>query len=258
MLSVCVMIIKDVCAMNKNVIVTGASRGIGAAIAKKLACSGYSVIINYNRSEKKAIDLVNEIVASGHEACAIKADVTDRQAVLQMVDQAHERFGPIHALVNNAGIAKWGLFMDTTLDQWQRLFDVNVTGMFHMCQAVLPDMVRDHCGSIVNMSSVCAEGSSCEVAYSATKGAVVSFTKALAKEFGPSGIRVNCIAPGFIGDTDMNAQYTAEEVSDIRQNTSLEEIGEVKDIAHAAEFLLSNKSKFITGTVLKVDGGLVL
>ena len=244
--------------MNKNVIVTGASRGIGAAIARVLACSGYNVIINYNRSGEKATDLANEIIASGYTAYAVKADVTDREEVLRMVDQAHEKFGLIHALVNNVGIAKWGLFLDTTEDQWQKLFDVNVTSMFHMCQAVLPDMVRDHCGAIVNMSSICAQGSSCEVAYSATKGAVISFTKALAKEYGPSGIRVNCIAPGFIGDTDMNSQYTADEVSDIRQSTLLQKIGKSCDIAHATDFLLSNRAKFITGTVLKVDGGFVL
>lgn len=244
--------------MNKNVIVTGASRGIGAAIAKTLACSGYNVIINYNKSVKEATDLANEIVASGYAAYAVKADVTNRQEVFQMIDQAREKLGPIHALVNNAGIAKWGLFMDTTLEQWQRLFDVNITGMFHICQAVLPDMLRDHCGSIVNMSSVCAEGSSCEVAYSATKGAVISFTKALAKECGPSGIRVNCIAPGFIGDTDMNARYTAEEISAIQKSTSLEMIGTSQDVAHAVEFLLSSKARFITGTVMKVDGGIVL
>ena len=244
--------------MNKNVIVTGASRGIGAAIARVLACSGYNVIINYNRSEKEANELVDEIAALGYTAYAVKADVSNRQEVFHMVDQAHEVFGAIHALVNNAGIAKWGLFMDTTEEQWRELFDVNVTGMFHMCQAVLPDMVRDHCGAIVNISSVCAQGSSCEVAYSATKGAVISFTKALAKEYGTSGIRVNCIAPGFIGDTDMNSQYTADEVDDIKRSTSLEKIGESEDIAHATEFLLSSRAKFITGTVLKVDGGFVL
>ncbi len=188
--------------MKQTVLITGASRGIGAAAARLFAAQGYRVAICCHTQMEKA----EELAASLPDAAAFTADVAKETDVVRMVDAVHSRFGEIHVLVNNAGIAMQKMFTDTTAADWNRIFDVNVTGIFYACRAVLPEMIRRKSGRIVNVSSMWGvTGASCEVAYSASKAAVIGLTKALAKEVGLSGITVNCVAPGVI-DTEMNAK----------------------------------------------------
>ena len=236
--------------MEKVALVTGASRGIGAATALALAASGWTVHVNYLKSREKA-----EAVAEKTGGLAIQADVADAEAVRAM----REKTGPVRLLVNNAGIAlRSGLLTDVADDPWHRLLDVNVTGMFHCCRAYVPDMVRAHTGQIVNLASILGvQGGSCEVPYSATKGAVIAFTKALAKELGPSGIRVNAIAPGMI-DTDMTAAITGEDRKALAEATAMCRIGTPEDVAGVIALLAEPGADFLTGQILGVDGGLVI
>lgn len=240
--------------MAKTALVTGASRGIGAAIARRLAEDGCNVILNYNRSEKEA----QALAAALDNAVAIQADITDSRAVNALVEETLRRFGQIDILVNNAGIAQQKLFTDTTEAEWDRMFDVNCKGVYRLCHAVLPDMIRRHSGCIVNLSSIWGiTGGSCEVAYSAAKAAVIGLTKGLAKEVGPSGIRVNCVAPGVI-QTDMTASLSAETMDALREETPLCALGTPADIAEAVAFLASDRAGFITGQVLSPNGGFVI
>lgn len=241
--------------MNKTVLITGASRGIGREIAKTLGEEGYRIVVNYYRSKEAALSLVSELEAAGVEALPICADVTDKQAVVDMVCAANERFGKIDALVNNAGIAEQCLFTDISDEQWQNMMKTHVDGAFYCCKAVLPYMIREHCGKIVNISSMWGiTGASCEVHYSTAKAALIGMTKALAKEVGPSGIQVNCVAPGVIA-TDMLSEFSNEDLEVLKAETPLCRIGTPKDVANAVSFLLSDKADFITGQVLSVDGG---
>lgn len=241
----------------KNVIVTGASRGIGACCAKVLARSGYNVVVVFNKSEEAAREVVASIRSEGHLAVMCKADVSNLDSVQKMIKFVHSELGHVNAVVNNAGIAKWGLMTDLREEEWDELFAVNVKGMFNVCKLAAKDMIRDHNGCIVNISSICGlYGMSCEVAYSATKGAVIGFTKALSKELGPSNIRVNCVAPGLI-DTSMNSRLTKKEIQNFCEDTSLGIVGKPEDIAYAVEFLLSDKARFVTGQILSPDGGLL-
>ncbi len=246
--------------MNKKqqtVLITGASRGIGKATAQLFASRGYQVAINYNQSDREARQLVEKLNRLC-PAIAVKADVSDGTQVDAMMKKIHSQLGSIDVLVNNAGIARQGLFTDFTLEQWQRIFDVNVTGMFHCCQAVLPDMIHQKAGRIINLSSIWGiTGASCEVPYSATKAAVIGMTKALAKELGPSGIQVNCVAPGVI-DTDMNGMLDDETIQCLKEETPLGTIGSPEDIAQTILFLASDNAKFITGQVISPNGGFVI
>ncbi len=240
-----------------TVLITGASRGIGKATAQLFASKGYRVAVNYHQSAQEAHQLVKEL-SRLCPTLAIKADVSDRSQVDAMVKEVHNQWGPIDVLINNAGIAKQALFTDFTLEQWQRMFDVNVTGMFHCCQAVLPDMIHQKAGKIINLSSVWGiTGASCEVPYSATKAAVIGMTKALAKELGPSGIQVNCVAPGVI-DTDMNGMLDDNTIQCLKEETPLGTIGTPEDIAQTIFFLASDNAKFITGQVISPNGGFVI
>ena len=236
--------------MEKNALVTGGSRGIGAATALALAARGWTVHVNYLKSREKA-----EAVAAKTGGLAVQADVADAEQVRSM----REKTGPVRLLVNNAGIAlRSGLLTDVTDDQWSRLLDVNVTGMFHCCRAYIPDMVRSHEGQIVNLASILGtQGGSCEAPYSATKGAVIALTKALAKELGPSGIRVNAIAPGMI-DTDMTAAITGADRDALAEDTAMCRIGTPEDVAGVIALLAEPSAGFLTGQVLGVDGGLVI
>lgn len=234
--------------MKKIALVTGASRGIGKAAALALARDGWTVHVNYIQSRAAA-----EAVAAQTGGMAICADVSDGQAVEAMF----EKIEPVDLLVNNAGVAVYGLLTDLDPAVWQRLFDVNVTGMYNCCRCAIPPMVHEKAGHIINLASILGtNGASCEVAYSATKGAVVAFTKALAKELGPSGIRVNCVAPGVI-DTDMVQVLGPEVLHDLAEQTPLGRLGTPQDIANAVAFLASEKASFITGQVLTVDGAFV-
>lgn len=238
----------------KTVLVTGGSRGIGKAIVEKFAENGYQVILNYNKSLESAQKIEKE-----HKNIKIfKADVTNRKEVQAMIEYTNNTFGNIDVLINNAGIGCTGLLQEMAFEEWQKIFDVNVNGTFHCTQIVLPQMIKNHSGKIINISSIWGlVGSSCEVAYSASKAAIVGFTKALAKEVGPSGITVNAIAPGIIM-TDMVSQYTMEEFDSIRAQIPLGEIGSTRDIANSAFFLASDESNYITGQVLSPNGGWVV
>ncbi len=239
--------------MDNIALITGASRGIGAACAERLAADGWLVIVNYHISERKARELAEKTGGA-----AICADVAEPSQVSAMFDEIEDRYGTVRLLVNNAGISHFGLFTDMTYEQWRRVFAVNTDGVFNCSSRALRGMIRKHRGSIINISSmwgVC--GASCEAAYSASKAAVIGLTKALAKEVGPSGIRVNCIAPGVI-DTDMNASLGDSTMEQLREETPLGVIGTPEDIAEAVAFLASDKAGFITGQIIGVNGGILI
>lgn len=245
--------------MEKTALITGASRGIGRETAIKFWREGFRVAINYQKSEKAAQELADELnrLRSG-SALAVGADVSQKDQVLSMVTRVEEALGPIEVLVNNAGIAQQKLFTDLTEEDWDRMFSVDVKGVFLCTQAVLPGMIRRQRGKIINISSMWGQvGASCEVHYSAAKGAVIAFTKALAQEVGPSHIQVNCVAPGVIA-TEMNGALPPEALDALREETPLGMIGQPSDIAEAVWFLASPQADFITGQVLAPNGGLVL
>lgn len=244
--------------MSGTVIVTGASRGIGKACALAFGKSGANVIINYTRSKEKAEELCDEISKLGGRALPFCADVADRKAVNEMMAFAHSNLGSISTLVNNAGIAEQIMFCDITEEKWDRMFNVDVKGVYNCIQAALPDMIHNKSGRIINISSMWGiTGASCEVHYSAAKAAVIGMTKALAKELGPSGITVNAIAPGVIS-TEMNGNISEEIMSELKEETPIGRIGTPEDIAETALFLASPKASFITGEVISVNGGFVI
>ena len=241
--------------MAKTVIVTGGSRGIGAATCIRFAELGYNVILNYNNSREAAVMLAESQRQLGRAVYPCRADVSDRAAVEKMVDNVLREFGKIDVLVNNAGIANQELFTKVSMDDWNKMIAVNLTGVFNCTQAVLPSMIKNHSGSIINVSSVWGEtGASCEVPYSTVKAGIIGMTKALAKEVGPSGIRVNCVAPGVIS-TKMNSHLSLEDMNSLIDETPLCRIGEADEVATSITFLASEDSSFITGHVLSVNGG---
>lgn len=244
--------------MNKTVLITGASRGIGKATAEAFAKDGYRVIINYFQSKKKAEQLCEELKGMGCDCLAVQADVSKEAEVSDMMGNIRNFSSHIDVLVNNAGVDLQKMLIDTTENEWNRLFDINVKGMFNCCRTVLPEMVKRKYGKIVNISSILGvNGASCEVAYSATKAAVIGFTKALSKEVGPCGINVNCVAPGVVM-TDMMRKLGKEALQSLKEITSLGVIGTPEDIAGSVLFLASDKSKFTTGQILSPNGGLVI
>lgn len=233
----------------KTALVTGSSRGIGRAIAIALHEAGYRVIINYIKSCELAESLAHEL-----GTIAICADVSDPAQVADMF----AKIGRVDVLVNNAGICHYGLLSDCTHEQWSRILGVNLGGVYNCTHAVLPQMVERKCGSIVNLGSIAGEtGLSYEVAYSASKGAISALTKALAKEMGPSGIRVNAIAPGFI-DTEMTANCVDDDRNFVLERTALCRSGSPAEVASLAVFLAGEEASFITGQVISCDGALVL
>lgn len=236
--------------MTKTIFVTGGSRGIGEAIVRE-AAGKMNVAFTYFNSEERALLLQYELRDMG--VIAVKCDVRDRLSVAQAVNAVKERFGRVDILVNNAGIACDGLLIDLSDEQWKDCFDVNVNGTYNVTKAVLPDMLSDMRGSIVNMSSVWGVvGASNEVAYSAAKAAIIGFTKALAKEVAPMGVRVNAIAPGAI-DTDMMRAYNKDEIETLcRENIPLGRLGGADEIAKAV--LFAAESSYMSGAVLSVDG----
>ena len=240
--------------MEKVALVTGSSRGIGRAVAAKLAREGYAVGINYYERRDKAEELAALLTAEGCRALAVQADVSKRAEVDAMVKAVSEAFGPISVLVNNAGVAGQSLFQDVTDELWERYFAVNLNGARNTIQAVLPSMLHEKRGAIVNISSIWGQhGASCEVTYSCTKHAIIGLTRSLAMELAPSGIRVNCVAPGVI-DTDMVQVLGTDTLRDLAEQTPLGRLGTPEDIAEAVAFLASDKASFITGQVLTVDG----
>ena len=239
-----------------TVLITGASRGIGAECARTFAKNGYNVAINYFRSEKNALDLKSEINDGGGVAEVFKADVSDEKQVEEMISAVVKRLGNINVLVANAGVSKSGVFSDMTQSDFDKIFDTNVRGVFNVVKGVLPHMYERESGSIVTISSIWGQtGGSCEVLYSMSKAAIIGMTKALAKEVAPMHIRVNSVSPGAI-DTDMLSCLTDEEKEDFIMQTPLNRLGKPKDVADAVLFLADDdKSSFITGHVLSVNGG---
>ena len=243
--------------MKKVALITGSSRGIGRAEAIKLAHDGYAVCINCVAREDKAQEAVEQLVSGGCEAMWYKADVSDSTAVKQMVAAIEEKLGAVTLLVNNAGIAKQCLFQDMTEDYWRHIFDVNLNGAFNTIQAVLPHMLHEHSGCIINTSSIWGQhGASCEVAYSATKHAIIGLTRSLAQELAPTNIRVNCVAPGVI-DTDMVQVLGEETLAALAEDTPAGRLGRPEDIAAVVSFLASDAASFITGQVITSDGGFI-
>ena len=244
--------------MKKVALVTGSSRGIGRAIAAELAREGWAVCINYLNRQDAAESLAAQLQSGGHQAMIFQADVSDRQAVNAMVAAAEARFGPIELLVNNAGIAEPGLFQDVTDELWDRHIGVNLCGARNTIQAVLPHMLHEKRGCIVNISSMWGlRGASCEVTYACTKAALIGLTRSLALELAPSHIRVNCVAPGVI-NTDMVRVLGEAVMQDLTEQTPLGRLGTPEDIAHAVAFFASEKASFITGQVLTADGGFIV
>lgn len=242
----------------KTVLITGASRGIGKEIALKFAREGYNIILNYNTSESKAKDIAVQIKKCGVKCLMLRADVAIEENVKQMVARAIDEFGKIDVLVNNAGVALSKLFQLTTTDEIARVFGVNTFGVINCSKAVVPSMVSDKNGKIINISSIWGKvGASMETIYSASKGAVIAFTMALAKELAPSNISVNCVCPGVI-DTDMLLEYNEDDKNDLKEQTPLNRLGTPQDVANAVYFLASDNASFITGQIITVDGGFAL
>lgn len=241
----------------KTVVVTGASKGIGRAVAKQFALDGYNVVICYNHSFDDAKVLLDEI-SKITRAIMVKVDVSREDEVQKLVDVTNKTFGTIDVLVNSAGVSDTRLLIDSTQQDYDFVFDTNMRGTYNTCKQIGREMLSNQSGKIINISSVWGlVGGSCESVYSASKGAIIAFTKALAKEFGPNGINVNCVAPGFI-ETDMTKNVTNEIREEIKENSALNRLGTPEDVAGVVSFLASEKSNFITGQVISVDGGWLL
>lgn len=239
--------------MSKTVIVTGVTRGIGRKIALDLAEKGYFVVGFYKSNREKA----EELESQSSMIKTYKCDVSDCEQVDKISDEIIDKYGAVYGIVNNAGVAKTSLFTDVSEEDFDKVFDVNVKGTFAITKAFLPSMINQKYGKIVNISSIWGiYGGSCEVVYSASKAAIIGMTKALAREVGPSGINVNCVAPGVIR-TDMLNNLSDEDLNELAEDTALLRNGDPSDISKTVLFLLSNDSDFITGQVLTVDGGMI-
>lgn len=239
--------------MPKTVIVTGGSRGIGAAIVSLLAKENYNIVLNYNKSEEIAKKMQEEFTNSGKTVEIFKADVSKREEVKKLVDFTIKKFGKIDVLINNAGISQTKLFTDITDEDWNNMLNINLNSVFYMSQEVAKHMIHEKEGCIINISSIWGMiGASCEVHYSVAKAGVDAMTKSLAKELGPSNIRVNSIAPGII-DTDMNKYLTEEELEKITEEIPLGKIGKTYEIAKCAKWLIEDN--YTTGQIIGINGG---
>lgn len=239
--------------MNKIVIVTGASRGIGKEIAKELAIKGYTVVANYNKSENQIKELQKELSEKNVNIDIFKADISKRSEAKELVKYVLEKYNKIDILINNAGISQIKEFTQITDEDWKNMINVNLNSVFYMTQEVIPNMIHNKKGCIINMSSIWGQiGASCESHYSVSKAGIDAMTKSLAKELGPSNIRVNSIAPGII-DTEMNKHLSLEELEYIKEEIPLQRIGKVNDIEKCAEWLIEDD--YITGQIISINGG---
>jgi len=239
--------------MSKTVFITGGSRGIGECAVKEFSRLGYNVAFTHFKSEEKAKE-----IEKSTGACGIFCDVSKSNSVNDAVKIATEKYGKIDILINNAGISEFALFTDITDGMWHRMIDTNLSSAFYTLRAVLPQMISRKEGIIINVSSMWGQvGASCETHYSVAKAGMIGLTKSLAKEVGPSGIRVNCVCPGTI-DTEMNAHLSSEDKEALINDTPLGKIGKCEDVVNTLLFLSDDKSAFITGQIFGVNGGYII
>ena len=239
--------------MNKVIIVTGASRGIGREISRELAKKGYIIIANYNKSEKQILELKEKLEKEKIKIDIFKADVSKRKETQQLVKYAIKKYGKIDVLINNAGISQIKEFTQLTDEDWNNMININLNSVFYMTQEVCKNMIHNKNGCIINMSSIWGQiGASCESHYSVSKAGIDAITKSLAKELGPSNIRVNSIAPGII-DTEMNKNLSSEDLKSIKEEIPLEKIGKAKDIEKCIEWLIDDE--YTTGQIISINGG---
>ncbi len=244
--------------MKKTVIITGASKGIGAATAILFAEKGWNVVLCYNESFESAKLLSRSLSERGYSVMPFKVNVANKPETELLIKETLYKFGTVDAFVNNAGISHIGLITDTDEYDSNRIFDVNLKGVYNCCRAVTPAMVSQKSGKIINITSMWGEvGASCEVAYSASKAGVIGLTKALAKELAPSGITVNAVSPGMI-ETSMNSHFSVEELAEFVEEIPLGRMGDAYEVAQAVYFLASESADYITGQVLSVNGGYVM
>ena len=242
--------------MSEVVIITGASKGIGKEIAKKLALKGLRVVANYNKSEESIRELKLELEKQGINIDTIQADVSKREDAKKLVEYTINKYGKIDILINNAGISEYKLFTDETDEDWNKVINTNLYSAFAVSQEVIPNMIKNKNGCIINISSVWGMvGASMEVLYSVSKAGIDGLTKALAKELGPSNIRVNAIAPGIV-DTDMCKNFTKEEIANIKEEIPLERIGKVEDISKCINWLINDN--YTTGQIISINGGWII
>lgn len=240
----------------KTILITGASRGIGKELAKHLARKNYRIIANYNKSEENAKNLQEELKKENIEIDIFKANVSNRQEVKELINFAINKYGKIDILINNAGISENKLFTDVTDEDWNKIISNNLYSAFCVTQEVLPNMIHNKSGCIINISSIWGlVGASCESIYSISKAGIDAMTKSLAKELGPSNIRVNSIAPGFI-NTEMNKHLRDDDIKSIIEETPLQKIGLPQDIARCVSWLVEDS--FTTGQIISINGGWVI
>lgn len=238
----------------KVALVTGGSRGIGKAISIKLAKEGASIIINYSKDDKKAKETLEEIESFGGYAKLYKGDISNQNTCKEIIEYIIKTFGKIDILVNNAGVSYRGLFMDNSFEDINNIFSINLFSAMYLSKEAIPHMLSKGSGNIINISSIWGEsGASCEVLYSSTKGALNLFTKALAKEVAPMGIRVNAIAPGVI-ETEMNSFLEEEERASLEEEIPFGRFGKSEEVANLVAFLCDEKCEYLTGQILKIDG----
>ena len=240
----------------KTIFITGGAKGIGSNIVQEFAKMGYNVFFTYNQSENKATELKSLLTDKGYNVDNCKADVTNEEQVSTAIKLCIKKYQKIDILVNNAGISYYNLLQDTNLEEWNKVINTNLTSAFLTCKEVIPYMLKNKDGLIINISSMWGiTGASCEVAYSASKAGLDGLTKALAKELGPSNIRVNSIAPGII-DTDMNKNIDKAVLKELKEETPLEKMGNSFDISKCIKWLAEDE--FTTGQVISINGGYVI
>ena len=240
---------------NKTVVISGASGGIGIAISKAFYNEDYNIVLLYNKNKKV---LEDEFSLNDKRVLMLKGDLSKESDVLKIKEEVYSSFNTVDIIVNNAGVSLVKFFDETTCEEWDKVFDVNVKSAFMLTKAFLPDMINKKSGNIINISSMWGiSGASMEVCYSASKAALIGMSKALAKEVGPSGINVNVVAPGVI-DTKMNNHLSKEDMESLIEETPINRIGTPEDVANAVLFLCDKKASFITGEVISVDGGFIL